>query len=552
MKLVGRTREKKRLINYATSEPENKAFFGVKGVGKSTLIEAVFSRANCKAYAEEYQYLFVRTILSPEIKGDDLTNFLLDRVINGIDLIEDEVMRDSIHAKMKQNEEKYYSKESLLREILETIKDYEYSMILVMDDFHNMGRNNEVGSAQYDYLRSLNELGLVYYWVISDSDFSDVYATSQFTTSFFAQKFIPETIPHMNDTDAIQLLKETAEKYDVTVSDDVLSRVNALIGGLPGLMTPAIKSIELLGETDFNENDFVQQLLENPKCISLMSSWSRSLTEEQKDLLFDIAQRESILQNDNRDKIGRINQLGDNSGLGLLVHYSGPNGVSWQINSVLFARYIVDRTDDFYANEITPAVVERDTDIHSGPTYIQNNYYTINNAFFNAEGAVNALVGLKQLLGSSTPELSSPNNRFLTEAIKQLPFQQDEWEEIDEDQKEERINEYADSVFKADEFRTGGLSENQMKRFSLTDEILDHLSETSRNSLISAIQVYDILQFCVDRFGITATNIESARGILFAKLYETILKENLRQALISTKEGAETEVLENFLQQVQL
>ena len=194
MKLIGRKRELRRIVSYATAEPENKAFFGVKGVGKSSLFETVFSKVNCKSYAEEYRYLFVRTILPPSIKGTELTNFLLDRVINGIDLIEDDSVRGDLHERLKASAEKYNNRDSLLRDILETIKDYDYSFILIMDDFHNMGRNSDVGFEQYDFLRSLTELGLVFYWIVSDSDFSDAYATEQFTTSFFTQKFNPETI----------------------------------------------------------------------------------------------------------------------------------------------------------------------------------------------------------------------------------------------------------------------------------------------------------------------------------------------------------------------
>ena len=81
--------------------------FGVKGVGKSSLFETVFSKANCKYYAEEYRYLFVRTILSPNIKGTELTNFLIDRIINGIDLIEDASIRNNLHEQLRTSAEKY-------------------------------------------------------------------------------------------------------------------------------------------------------------------------------------------------------------------------------------------------------------------------------------------------------------------------------------------------------------------------------------------------------------------------------------------------------------
>ena len=39
-------------------------------------------------------------------------------------------------------------------------------------------------------------------------------------------------------------------------------------------------------------------LLEDVKCLSLLTFWSRSLTEEQKDILRDIAQYEKVYQKD--------------------------------------------------------------------------------------------------------------------------------------------------------------------------------------------------------------------------------------------------------------
>ena len=189
MKLIGRSRILRRLGNYAIEEPENKAFFGVKGLGKSALMDAVFSKRNCRQFAEEYHYLYVRTILMPAKKGDDLVDFLIDRVVNGLDLIDDEELRLELQSNIQSAKEKFQSKDSVLVEALHTIQDYDYNLILVMDEFHNMGRNKAVSSEQYDFMRSLNEQGLLYYWIISDSDFSDVYATAQFTTSFFAQKF---------------------------------------------------------------------------------------------------------------------------------------------------------------------------------------------------------------------------------------------------------------------------------------------------------------------------------------------------------------------------
>lgn len=537
MKIIGRKKTIRKIENYASFDVENKAFFGVKGLGKSLIFETAFSKAKCKMYAEEYNCLFVRTILQPEKKGEDLTNFLLDRVENGLDLLGDEVAKREIQQRIQKAADRFHSKDSLLREALEVIKDYGYTMVLIMDEFHNMGRNSSVGREQYDFLRSLNELGLIYYWIISDSDFSDVYATSQFTTSFFAQKFIPETIPQMTEEEMLELIAQNADKYEIDIPQDIITRIYGIIGGVPGFVIPAIMCCNTIDLNSFEENEFLNLLLENPKCISLVTSWSRSLTSEQKNLLQEIAIAGKIYQNDYISSVGKINQLGDHSGLGLLVHGNDDAGKFWTVNSKLYLYFILNRTELFYSSDIMPSECSEENTNTSNTTYIQNNYITVNNAYFDPSGAVEALAGLKQMIENQST-LLLPNSQIMTSVLQQLPYQQSGWEEMPDKEKDEKMDEFADTIFSSGDFRADSLSETQMHRFYLTNEILDNLTETSRNNLISAIQVYDLLQFCVDKFGLNMLNSESARGILFARLYESILRENLSPALNSVVEIA--------------
>ena len=542
MKLIGRSRTLRRLTNYATEEPENKAFFGVKGLGKSTLLDAVFSKTNCKQYAEDYHYLYVRTILMPAKTGDDLVDFLIDRVFNGVDLINDERLRSELQSKIQSDKEKFQSKDSVLVEALHTIQDYDYNLILVMDEFHNMGRNKAVSSEQYDFMRSLNEQGLLYYWIISDSDFSDVYATAQFTTSFFAQKFIPETLPPMTKDEMLELIQISAEKYDISLPDDVAESIFNYIGGIPGFVAPSIKCLEIMDKDSFEEEEFVLHLLSQPRCASLLTSWCRSLTREQKDLLKDIMLQGKMYQSACMRIIGKINQLGDNSGLGLIVHASDENGTYWKLNSRIFEEFIRQNEEAFYSAEITTDSQNKEAQTNvPSPTYIQNNYYTVHNNIFSSENAFDALIRIKKALSGDSLG-SAPNLPLISSAIQQLPYHQDGWDRLDEDEKEEELDSYAEKVFDSADFHTDSLSESQMQRFFLTSDILAALSEHTRNNLISAIQVYDLLQLCVDRLGLSLQSSESARGILFVKLYESILRENMRPALNSVPSIASKEV----------
>jgi len=536
MKIIGRKKEINRYTDMASAEPENKALFGVKGLGKSTIIQTVFSKANCKTYADEYHCLYVRTILDSKIKGDGLVDFLFDRVLNGIDLISDDSVVEGIRSRIEIAKERYQSKDSLLRDTLDTIHDYEYSFVLVMDDFHNMGRSSDVGSEQYDFLRSLNEQGLLYYWIISDSDFSDVYATSQFTTSFFAQKFIPTTINQMNKDDIFELIHTKISQCDLTYNDEIAEKIYSIIGGIPALVEPAVKCIEYMEKDDFETDELIDLMLVNPKCESLMTVWSRSLTEEQKKLLHKISTDNRLYESECRDIIGDINQLGDHSGLGLLIHDTDSSGKYWRINSLIYSEYILRKTDSFYSAGIKTQDTNSESTPPSTTTYIQNNYYNINNNFFNPDAALEALVSLKSLIGSGIQPMALPEDGIINNAIKQLPYQQSEWDSLDDTQKDEKMGEYADKIFESGDFSSDALSDNQMKRFYLSKELLESIPIGSRNNLVSAIQVYDLLQFCVDKFGLDMSNSESARGILFARAYESILKECLRPALCSIED----------------
>ena len=536
MKLIGRKSEIKQMSSRDIRDPENKAFFGVKGLGKTAIIESVFSKANCRMYAEEYQALYVRTILQADMKGEDLIEFLLDIVTNGIDLINDESIREEINQEIDLSRNRFHRKDSVLRQALEIIKEHGFDLVLVMDEFHNMGRNSEVGSEQYDFLRSLNELALVYYWIISDSDFSDVYATSQFTTSFFAQKFNPKTIPQMNREDMTELLAEKAHRLGIDLTAGVKDSIYEVIGGIPGFALSAIKCAEELGyinEGAFVREKYIDYLLEDASCISLMTSWSRSLTMEQKQILLDFSERE-IIYEDEIVSVRDINQLGDKSGLGLLIHGSDDKGNYWRINTELYREFVISKSEDFFAADVTPAKTSIEI-VQPAPTYITN-YFTVNNNFFNPDAAVNSLLLLKGMAEQSG-RLLLPDQARIAEAVQCLPYQKP-----GEQQTEEQLVEFADKTLTSGEFRADALSEDQMQRFHLTQSLLNHLSPTTTDSLISAIQVYDLLQLCVKNYGLNMMNSESARGILFARLYESILKERLCPAFNSVYDIATKEI----------
>ena len=106
-----------------------------------------------------------------------------------------------------------------------------------------------------------------------------------------------------------------------------------------------------------------------------------------------------------------------------------------------------------------------------------------------------------------------------------LPFKQDLWLELSQDEQEEELEKYADGIFSSDIFLKGAITSDLMEEFCINEDLLDNLSDACRNQIVCGIQVYNLIQICIDRFGLNMSESESPRGILFARAFERHLKD---------------------------
>ena len=123
MTMIGRKNEIEEMLDGDIPYPENKAFFGVKGVGKSTLMETLFSMPNCKKFAKEYKALYVRDNIPENLNGEDLTELLLYIVTKGVDLIDDELIKDDITQQIIKISKRFDRKDHQLNYALNIIKE---------------------------------------------------------------------------------------------------------------------------------------------------------------------------------------------------------------------------------------------------------------------------------------------------------------------------------------------------------------------------------------------------------------------------------------------
>ncbi len=509
----------------------NQAFLGVKGVGKTSLFQHYFTKSKRKEIAGDYKKLFVFSRLDSRKQGSDLYHFLLDQVKMGIMGIPNDEDKVEIKAEMEDIDAVFETPDGRLTQYLTVIKEMGYDLVIIMDQFHCMARDTEVGSEQYDVLRSFNEQKLITYWIITDTDLMETCATKQYIASFFAQKFTSKlTICPLDDEHRTDVVDYFASLKKIELSADEVQLVSGISGGVPELMSILIDILCMIkkdGDT-VTEGELIRRFLLHDGGISLFENWTTGLSSKQKELLFDIASSDRGLNEAEMSiEPSKLAELSDEVGRGLL-HVSKDNeDKSWDINIVLFKRYILDCGMDFYLDvEKTVSASALESELEPRVTNIFNiegNFIqTQTNNILNIENAITGLEDLQKLVSGSTLLLDEGQ---AAKKLEYLPFRQEIWTEMNEDEQEQELEKYADGVFSSDIFSKGTLTTEQMNEFCINDHILGELSDACRNQIICGIQVYNLIQLCIDNFGLSMNESESPRGILFARAFERHLKD---------------------------
>lgn len=528
----------------------NQAFLGVKGVGKTALFQSYFTRKKRGELAQEYKNLFVFSQLDSRKQGSDLYKFLIDQVKMAVMSIPDKDVKEEIKTEMGEIDEIFETPDGRLNQYLTIIKETGYDLIIVMDQFHCMARDTDIGKEQYDVLRSFNEQKLITYWIITDTDLMETCASKQYIASFFAQKFTNKLTICPLEVDCRQNILEfflNQKKVSLVDSEKIL--LCEASGGIPELMAIMIDVVE--AAKDENEVITLESLMDHAihsrGCESLFRGWISGLSLNQKKLLYDVAVEENGLSKEEISvSESKMAELADEVGRGLLHVYKDGELKRWVINIPAFREFIRTSGDSFYASddveiEASQILPQQSDNTHVTQVFNISGNFIQNqtNNVLNIDNAITGLEDLHKLVYGNTTLL---DERQAMSKLEYLPFHQDVWAEMDEEEQEEELEKYADGVFSSDVFTKGSLSNQQMTSFSLSDELLDNLSDNCRTQIICGIQVYTLIQLCIDNFGLTVGDSESPRGILFARAFERHLKDFIAPAFYRIPEFAKQHV----------
>lgn len=151
----------------------------------------------------------------------------------------------------------------------------------------------------------------------------------------------------------------------------------------------------------------------------------------------------------------------------------------------------------------------------------------VNNVTISIENAVMGLEKLQHLIDNPSGGIVADDVQKQIEGVK---FDSKVWDTLSEDEQEEKSTEYAERIFTSEAFINKELTEDQKIRFHLSEETLQLLSSDCKKQIICGIQVYDLIQYCIDNFGLEMEGLESPRAILFARAFEKHMKDCMYKA----------------------
>lgn len=519
----------------------NQAFLGLKGVGKTSLFQNYFSRSKRSDLALKYKKLFVYTRLDSRKQGVGLYQFLLDQVKMGIMAIPNSEDKTEIMSELPTIDAFFETPDGRLDQYLSLIKDKGYDLILIMDQFHCMARDSEIGKEQYDVLRSFNEQKLIIYWIITDTDLMETCATEQYVASFFAQKFTSKlTINPVNVNDAYSIAKTYIEDKNIDISEDTIHAIAEISGGIPQIIFMAVDMLPAyIHEKEFSTEEYLHFLINNDGCSSLMNSWTDGLTNKQKELIYSVVISDEgyIDESELVVESSKMAELADAVGRGLLHSEKKDDTRTWSISVPLFKSYIIEMGDVFYVDKIAESTETVPVPPAGSVTNIYNitgNYIqSQTNNILNIENAVAGLEDLQRLMSGNPYTLDMDQ---ASKKLEYLPFQQEVWDELEAEEQEEELEKYADGIFASELFSSGELTNSQLVKFSLNEDLMQQLTPACRTQIICGIQVYELIQTCIERFGLNMNESESPRGILFARSFERHLKDCVYPAFCNIDE----------------
>lgn len=274
-------------LEHCVKHRANTCILGPEGSGKTSLLNTTFSPEYRKKMAKTKKKLIYFADLSTRKDGDDLCEYLADRLFWSLDsLIQEREELATIKEMLKQSETE--SGKTRFQNMIQKLhEDWGYFIVIVMDYFELFTLSPFVTQEHHDCLRSLIESGSIQCIVATNYDLTYDSLPSVMRGSFFLQKFtnVIKMRPFTFE-DVEEYLKVRQEDCDLVIPENMTAHIFKLSGGIPKLVNILAKQIyENLLANNGIVNVGEAMKAARSKCEPILDGWCKLLSDAQLDAI---------------------------------------------------------------------------------------------------------------------------------------------------------------------------------------------------------------------------------------------------------------------------
>lgn len=282
--------------------PENIALLGVRGIGKSAVINDVFSDKQIRSYYTEGRIVAERMTAIPETAASmkDYYSYFYQTVIRGLMRIRsyDSGEFEKISARLKEEKENQMAfipelDEAAGQALLESAiriatKEFHLKLLIVIDDFENLAAVSGLKNAQYSFMRHLADNGLVSMFISTAQDLTKV--SEEMRGSGFENIFTYIDMDPLDYEEIEWWLDDACAERNMRFSNNIIDWIEDISGGIPALVRDAANLAyekNLRGEA-FSEAEWTDELYE--KVQPMMRLWWEYSYDNERKVLRSLAQ----------------------------------------------------------------------------------------------------------------------------------------------------------------------------------------------------------------------------------------------------------------------
>ncbi len=283
--------------------PENIAILGVKGVGKTTLINHVFSAKNRREYYDEASVVVAKISFPERTENmEGFYSYLFTKILDGLDQIEkyDRERYEKLDDAIIRRKERIVSRCvvtdeatvcSVLNATIDLVLDDGLKLLILFDDFERFADSSHLKNAQYKFMRELANSRKLSLFIATGQDLMKVSA--EMRGSGFENIFRYEKLRGIKKQDIEIWIDDVEQSLDIKFDDDIRDWIEEISGGIPEIIIEAGQIVyeEIEEENDIEEDEMEDELY--CRLYELMKFWWEYTEESEHDTLYDVLMERS-------------------------------------------------------------------------------------------------------------------------------------------------------------------------------------------------------------------------------------------------------------------